>query len=565
MARTTLLALALLMAAMLAGHPLPGRAAATVTWTGAGATANWSDAANWSPGLPAPGDALVFPPVSGQLSPQNDLGPGPYAAITVTGSGYTLTGGQVAVTGTFAVSAAGTVILAAPLGGSGGLQVDAGTLRVTVPQPFTGPVQVNGGVLVAEDAAALGSPAGGTTVAAGAALRLASDLALGAEPVTIAGSGPAGAGALQAPFGGTLDSLALADDARVAVGWGTLRVNSLTGPATAALELTGGGKLEIDGGSFAGTVRAAAGNLTWDAPSAPASAAVASDGLLRGTGTLAAATLTGGAAWPGSGTAVGILTVSGPVSFTGGALRIDIAGTAPGSQHSQLRAGTLSLSSTALDLHLLPGYTPEAGDTVTIAEVGTGAVAGAFLDLPEGAAFALGGYRWTITYRGGDGNDVVLRVERQLEADLAVSLTAEPPAYRPGELLTITVTLTNNGPDAAAGPRIFAAVPPGTTFVRVEAPGKTCTTPPYFASSVTCSVPSLEAGGQRSLSLIVRVDPGAAGPIVATAAAQSNTADSRTVNNGASLDLPPAGPGTAPYRRVIPGLAADSPLPAPGS
>jgi len=35
-------------------------------------------------------------------------------------------------------------------------------------------------------------------------------------------------------------------------------------------------------------------------------------------------------------------------------------------------------------------------------------VVGSFKDLPEGASFKFSGRRWTITYKGGDGNDVVL-------------------------------------------------------------------------------------------------------------------------------------------------------------
>ncbi|GIW18046.1 MAG: hypothetical protein KatS3mg064_1203 [Tepidiforma sp.] len=550
---------ALLVVTALARAPEAGRAAATVTWTGAGTNGLWSNPANWSPSLPSPGDTLVFPPVTGQLSPSNDLGTGPYAAIQVTGAGYTFLGGQADVTGQLSVSAPGTVQVAAPIGGPGGIQLAAGTLRITAAQLFAGAVQVAGGTLIAEHGAALGTAAAGTSVTGGGALRLGFGVDLGPEPVTIAGTGPSGAGALQAPWGAAaLGDLTLAADARVAVANGTLLVGALSGPPTAALELVGGGKLEIDGGTFAGIAVAAQGNLTWDAPAAPAAARAGRDGLLRGTGVLGSLAVTGGTAWPGSGPAIGTLAVAGPADFSGGTLRIDIAGTAPGIGYSRLTAGSLSLAGTLLDLRLAPGYAPEPGDTFTIVQVGAGPVAGTFRDLPEGATFARAGYRWAVSYRAGDGNDVVLRVVRQLEADLSAAISADPAAYRPGDLLALRLTMANAGPDAAASPRFYASVPPGTSFVRVDAPGHTCVTPPYFANSITCTGGVLEPGTSREIVLVVRVEPGTAGPIRATVAVASNTSDRHTVNDGAALDIPPAAPGTFPYRRVLPGLAADA-------
>lgn len=556
---------ALVVVTALVRAPEPGRAAATVTWTGAGTNGLWSNPANWSPAPPAPGDTLVFPPVTGQLSPVNDLGTGPYAALQVTGAGYTFSGGQVDIIGQLTIAAPGTVQLAAPIGGPGGIQLTAGTLRITAAQLFAGPVAVAGGTLVAEDDAALGTAAGGTSVAPGGALRLGFGVDLGAEAVAIAGNGPSGAGALQAPWGGaSLGNLTLTADARVAVANGTLLVGALSGPPAAALELVGGGKLEVDGGAFAGGVTVTSGNLTWDAPAAPAAARAGRDGLIRGTGTLGSLAVSGGTAWPGTGLAVGTLAVAGPAEFAGGALRIDIAGTAPGIDYSRLAAGSLSLAGTLLDLRLAPGYAPEPGDSFTIVQVGAGPVAGTFLDLPEGATFARAGYRWAVSYRGGDGNDVVLRVVRPLEADLSAAIAAEPAAYRPGDLLALRLTMTNAGPDAAASPRFYASVPPGTSFVRVDAPGHTCVTPPYFANSITCTGGTLEPGASRQITLVVRVEPAAAGPIRATVAVASNTSDRHTVNDGAALDIPPAAPGALPYRRILPGLAADAAPSAPG-
>lgn len=61
---------------------------------------------------------------------------------------------------------------------------------------------------------------------------------------------------------------------------------------------------------------------------------------------------------------------------------------------------------------LLTGFSIKAADTFTIIDnkrTGT-AVTGTFKDLPEGATFKIGTGVFKITYKGGDGNDVVLSV-----------------------------------------------------------------------------------------------------------------------------------------------------------
>jgi hypothetical protein len=45
---------------------------------------------------------------------------------------------------------------------------------------------------------------------------------------------------------------------------------------------------------------------------------------------------------------------------------------------------------------------------VIIANDGADAITGTFLNLPEGTNFISGGMQFMITYKGGDGNDVVL-------------------------------------------------------------------------------------------------------------------------------------------------------------
>ena len=55
-----------------------------------------------------------------------------------------------------------------------------------------------------------------------------------------------------------------------------------------------------------------------------------------------------------------------------------------------------------------------------------------------------------------------------------------------------------------------------------------------------------------------KVNAGAAGPISATAGVSSNTNDPLSGNNAVNLSTPVGTGGQLPFRRVLPGIAADS-------
>lgn len=74
--------------------------------------------------------------------------------------------------------------------------------------------------------------------------------------------------------------------------------------------------------------------------------------------------------------------------------------------------GTVTLGNGTLKVLRFENYAPKAGDAYTIiANDGTDAVNGTFKDLPEGATFKTeDGGVYKISYKGGDGNDVVVTV-----------------------------------------------------------------------------------------------------------------------------------------------------------
>jgi hypothetical protein len=80
--------------------------AATKTWTGSGADANWQTAANWmNNSVPVANDDLVFPAAGTQQSNNNNFFLlTSFHSITVEGGTYTFGGNPIRLTGGLTVS-----------------------------------------------------------------------------------------------------------------------------------------------------------------------------------------------------------------------------------------------------------------------------------------------------------------------------------------------------------------------------------------------------------------------------------------------------------------------------
>ncbi len=142
------------------------------------------------------------------------------------------------------------------------------------------------------------------------------------------------------------------------------------------------------------------------------------------------------------GTAVQPLTggtdaTAGSVSFAdGAALAIRIDGTEVDTEYSQLNvAGAVDLTGAVLEIS--GSHLPAAGDAFTIVNnAGSDPVIGTFAGLPEGAVlsdFLGSGLVATITYVGGDGNDVVLENIGGTRIDMTI--VSEPTETGEGGLL----------------------------------------------------------------------------------------------------------------------------------
>lgn len=147
---------------------------------------------------------------------------------------------------------------------------------------------------------------------------------------------------------------------------------------------------------------------------------LASGQTLRGTGTVRGQLSASGQAAIAPGNSAGILTHEGDLTLQADAeLSIDIAGTTPGDgddHHDQILArGAVRLEGPALIVNRLNDHLPASGDEYVIIQVdGAAPAQGTFARLVEGAAistdFLGSGLSATITYQGGDGNDVAIRV-----------------------------------------------------------------------------------------------------------------------------------------------------------
>ena len=148
-----------------------------------------------------------------------------------------------------------------------------------------------------------------------------------------------------------------------------------------------------------------------------------------------------------------------------------------------------------------------------------------------------------------------------------------------GGSVTYTVTVTNNGPNPAAGVTLLDVLPAGVTVNSITASLGTCS----GATTLTCAIGAL-ASGQSAIVTIV-VTPAAAGILTSTVTVSGNVADSDPGNNTAiytlaTLTVSAAGAGTGTVTSSVGGIDCGStcsaayatdalvtltPTPAPGS
>ena len=426
--------------------------AATRTWSGAVGT-GWNTAGNWLEGfVPVNGDDLVFPDNPVSRDSNNDIAGLSIASVSVTttntGANYNYSGNAITLNGpiTFAnpgsgsnnphwaipltlgasitltssgrltfvegaialganglsLQADGDLRVSGAIAGTGALTKNGGSpLTLAGASTYSGATQVNSGMLVAGSAGALGSSATGTTFANGTTLRLSFGPFTLPEPLTF--SGPTGTISmieniqLSGPiaFTGTLNYQATS-------------AGSISGPITSAgtLVITGPNALSTSGDSpaFTGTVQINSGNFIPQG-TFPAAINLQAPGGLFGTATSGLLTMTGGTFAPGI-----VLQFFAPAGLasSGGMHNLVMVPGLPVTNYDQIQVtGAVSLAGTTLN-PTAAGVLPLGLTFVIILNDGVDPVVGTYVDKPEGSTFLQFGNWFSITYVGGDGNDVVL-------------------------------------------------------------------------------------------------------------------------------------------------------------
>ena len=124
-------------------------------------------------------------------------------------------------------------------------------------------------------------------------------------------------------------------------------------------------------------------------------------------------------------------------------------------------------------------------------------------------------------------------------ADLAVTNSGTPSVVVPGNNITYTQTVTNNGPQDAVNATFVEAVPGNTTFQSLAiAPGWSCTMPAVgSAGNISCTDPDVANAAVGTFTLVVQVIPGTVSgtQILDTASVSSGTNDPNLANNTASV------------------------------
>jgi uncharacterized repeat protein (TIGR01451 family) len=129
-----------------------------------------------------------------------------------------------------------------------------------------------------------------------------------------------------------------------------------------------------------------------------------------------------------------------------------------------------------------------------------------------------------------DPNLQVTRISSAPAADLSVTNSDSPDPVPPGERLTYTVTVTNNGPDSATGVSLTDTLARSLRVRSVRPSQGRCV---LRRTNVDCSLGDLAQGASATVVIVVR--PTRKGTVTSTASVTaSQPSDPDTTNNTAT-------------------------------
>ena len=369
----------------------PARATTRV-WTNVVGNANWSNATNWSNGVPVDGDSVVLlrHPLGFFVSAVNDLTNLTLASIRCESIGYNLGGGTLRLTG--------EVLMGGPLAGAN-MNISA---PVEIPGPTLNIVSTNSGSL------------------------------------TLSGVVNAPAGCVVTVEGGITFRASPASDYRAATrlqsGFMALLSTRIKGPLT------------IGGTTNFASLVLQSGNVLGEFPPLTilTNGAVFNISTFNSVGPL---TVDGGVLRLGNRSPNGEIAVNGNALLTGGANLVVSAINSFGPGALSV-TGAVTLAGCSLTLQ-------DAGITqpsIIVRNDGNDAVIGTFTGRPEGSILTNATVRYVLSYVGGDGNDITLTPVIEPARFISSTLTNGAPQFlvqgQPGFTYVIEATTNLVSPPA---------------------------------------------------------------------------------------------------------------------
>jgi autotransporter-associated beta strand protein/VCBS repeat-containing protein len=328
-------------------------------------------------------------------------------ATASTNRGFTLNAGK---TGTIDVTTNTLTISGASTATTGALtKAGAGTLVLSGANLHTGATTISAGALNLRNATGLGTTAAGTTVASGAALQIQGDITVGAEALTLSGTGQTSTGALLNVSGNNTYGGAITRAAATTIG-------STTGTLTLSGAMTG---------NFA-TTFTGAGNITGSGVISGTGAVTKSGAgtlLLTGSNTYTGGTTLSAGTLDVSG-AAGALTATSAVNISGGTLLLS------GSAADRISNGASIFLGGATDTKIqLSGAVTETLGSLTLSSgsgfrvIDFGSTSGVLTlaSLTAEIALDLQIWNWSGTTGSGGGTDQLIISSGSLGGELSTS------------------------------------------------------------------------------------------------------------------------------------------------
>jgi len=243
-------------------------------------------------------------------------------------------------------------------------------------------------------------------------------------------------------------------------------------------------------------------------PQSPVS--VSSGTYLGGSGTVGTIAANGNIS-PGTGSGPAILSSSNVTFSASGSLTVQLTGPTPGSGYDQLNVtGTNALNGATLNV--IPAFTTPVAlgqQFIILNNNGGQPITGTFNGLAEGASITAANYKFTISYVGGTGNDVVLTLTSIPGAVTGSTVTSGDGSHGidPNGCNNLALAITNTSGSAMTGINAtLSTTTPGVLITQPYAPypnipagGKGTNLAPFQISTL----PSFVCGTPISLQLSV--------------------------------------------------------------